>query len=292
MGSGALKAIKRAGRQGINIIGVDALLQEGAGVDLVRKGEFLATHLYPTGGSEAILLAKKILQGEPFERFTELPTAMVDSTNARVMQLQYQSMKAQDEKFLQLESLTARQLEKINQQRLVMWISVLLVIVCCVTLVLTWKFYKEKAQVNELMMAQLKTLVSQTAATVPEVAEPATEPEAEEKKEESQADVKLLNRISQIVNEHISDTNFTINTIADELRISRTQLYRRIKSMSDTNLNDLIRKTRLEHARHLLATTDKSVSEVAYEVGFSAPSYFAKCYKDYFGNSPSSHAKS
>jgi DNA-binding response regulator/sensor histidine kinase len=60
------------------------------------------------------------------------------------------------------------------------------------------------------------------------------------------------------------------------------QLYRKVKALTGHSPVEMLRKARLMRARHLLQTTDKSVSEVAYAVGFSTPSYFSKCYKEEF----------
>ena len=68
--------------------------------------------------------------------------------------------------------------------------------------------------------------------------------------------------------------------------ISRAQLYRKIKTMPGITPNDIIREARLKRADRLLETTDKSISEIAYEVGFSSPSYFTKCYREFFGRTP------
>lgn len=68
--------------------------------------------------------------------------------------------------------------------------------------------------------------------------------------------------------------------------MSRVQLYRKIKSLTGTTPVELLRKARLARGRQMLATTDRSISEIAYDTGFSAPSYFTKCFKDEYGISP------
>ena len=64
------------------------------------------------------------------------------------------------------------------------------------------------------------------------------------------------------------------------------QLYRKTKALTGYSPNEYIRNIRLKTARDLLSGTEHTVSEVAYSVGFTSPSYFAKCYKEYFGESP------
>ena len=74
--------------------------------------------------------------------------------------------------------------------------------------------------------------------------------------------------------------------IASDMHLSRVQLYRKVKALTGATPVELLRKARLTRGRQLLETTSKNISEVAYEVGFSAPSYFTKCYKDEFGTLP------
>ena len=74
--------------------------------------------------------------------------------------------------------------------------------------------------------------------------------------------------------------------IGQEIGLSRVQLYRKVKAMTGASVVELLRKARLAKAKRLLESRSKSVSEVAYEVGFSTPSYFSKCFKEEFGMLP------
>jgi AraC-like DNA-binding protein len=77
-----------------------------------------------------------------------------------------------------------------------------------------------------------------------------------------------------------------VEEIASEMNLSRVQLYRKVKALTGSSPVELMRKARLSKAYRLLLSGDKNISEVAYEVGFSAPSYFTKCFKDEFGVLP------
>ena len=70
------------------------------------------------------------------------------------------------------------------------------------------------------------------------------------------------------------------------MNLSRVQLYRKVKAVSGSSPVELLRTARLNRGYQMLLTTDKTVSEVAYAVGFTAPSYFTKCFKEEFGQSP------
>lgn len=99
-------------------------------------------------------------------------------------------------------------------------------------------------------------------------------------------DSDFYNRFVAIVDEEMSDPELTVDNIARRLGLGRTQFYRKIKSLTNYSPVELLRNMRLAKARTLLTSTDKSVSEIAYEVGFSTPAYFGKCYKDRYDETP------
>ncbi len=99
-------------------------------------------------------------------------------------------------------------------------------------------------------------------------------------------DSEFYARFCEIVEKNMSDADLSVDTIAGMLGLGRTQFYRKIKALTNYSPVELLRNMRLAKARTLLLSTDKSVSEIAYEVGFSAPAYFGKCYKDRYGETP------
>ncbi len=99
-------------------------------------------------------------------------------------------------------------------------------------------------------------------------------------------DKKFADKFRKVVQYHLSDPELNVEFISSELGLSRVQLYRKVKALTNNSPVEIIRIARLKKAERMLATTDKTVSEISYDVGFSSPSYFAKCYKDYFGSSP------
>jgi len=97
---------------------------------------------------------------------------------------------------------------------------------------------------------------------------------------------KFVEKFRAIIQNNLGNSELSVETISKEMGISRAQLYRKIKTMTGISPNDIIREARLKRADRLLETTDKSISEIAYEVGFSSPSYFTKCYREFFGRTP------
>lgn len=107
-------------------------------------------------------------------------------------------------------------------------------------------------------------------------------------KKESLGEIEQLfiNDFQSYVEEYISNSELSVDEIADHLKLSRSQLYRKIKSLTNYSPNELIRIIRLKYAKQLLNNKVRSISEVAYISGFSSPSYFTKCFKDIYGESP------
>ena len=112
---------------------------------------------------------------------------------------------------------------------------------------------------------------------------------AEQEIEESHLDDRdkqFVKQLHDIIQKNLSDSDFGVEDIGKEIGLSRVQLYRKVKAMTGSPVVDLIRKARLAKARRLLESRSMSISEVAYEVGFSAPSYFTKCFKAEYGILP------
>lgn len=99
-------------------------------------------------------------------------------------------------------------------------------------------------------------------------------------------DKQFMKQLHQIIQSNLSRSEFGVEDIGREIGLSRVQLYRKVKAMTGSSVVDLMRKARLYKAKRLLESRSMSISEVAYEVGFSAPSYFTKCFKDEYGMLP------
>lgn len=114
-----------------------------------------------------------------------------------------------------------------------------------------------------------------------------SETETDNAKAVSDIDKDFILQFKQIVQEQIADNNLSVETIGGQMGLSRVQLYRKVKSLTNYSPVELIRIIRLKKAQMLLSTEKKlTVAEVSYRVGFSSPSYFTKCYKEYFNESP------
>lgn len=100
----------------------------------------------------------------------------------------------------------------------------------------------------------------------------------------------FMERLNRYVGDHISDTDMTVDDIAAALRVSRTQLFQRIREIAGTTPNELVRSMRLKRAAELMASrNDLRVSEISYMVGFTSASYFSKCFRSQFGVLPNQY---
>lgn len=113
----------------------------------------------------------------------------------------------------------------------------------------------------------------------------------ERKENVAEIDKSFITRFRKIIEDKLIDSDLNVDEIGKSLGLSRVQLYRKIKSLTNYAPNELVRIIRLKASEQLLIKTEKSISEVAYETGFSSPSYFTKCFKEYFNESPTDFIK-
>ena len=114
-----------------------------------------------------------------------------------------------------------------------------------------------------------------------------SEPSARKNIPTSDIDDEFYNRFLEIFKAEMGHSDLNVDKIASMLGLERSQFYRKIKALTNYAPVELIRRLRLQHGRVLLTTTNKTISEIAYETGFSTPAYFTKCYRDAYGETPS-----
>ena len=99
-------------------------------------------------------------------------------------------------------------------------------------------------------------------------------------------DEKFMTQTMLIVERNISNNLLSIEDVSNEMKMSQTQFYRKIKNLTGYSASQFIRVVRLKRAAQMLSAKKYKISEVVYEVGFSSPSYFTKCFKKLYGKSP------
>lgn len=250
-----------AGR--IRFIGVDAIV----GVDAVIDGRLEASFLYPPGGDFVIGTAMKILSGEKVEKNYTLTSSIVDSTNA-------ETLKKQSDQMLDYQSRINEQRRELDSLesgyrsvRIVLILMVVLLLVLLVVAVLTFVANSRIKKRN----AELEVLANQRVESF-------TKPGADD---------LFKDRLFDIMEHSYDKSDFTIESMSGSLGMSRVHLYRKCQEIYGIAPTDLLRTFRLRKAAAMLRRGGYTVSEVAYSVGFSTPSYFTKCFKEMFGVKPS-----
>jgi CheY-like chemotaxis protein/AraC-like DNA-binding protein len=104
------------------------------------------------------------------------------------------------------------------------------------------------------------------------------------------ADERFLRKAKDIIDNHISDPGFNTESFSRYLGLSRSQLYRKLQGLADQSPGEFIRKLRLKHSLVLLDKGFDNIAQIAYQVGFSDPSYYARCFRKLYGVSPSEYA--
>lgn len=99
-------------------------------------------------------------------------------------------------------------------------------------------------------------------------------------------DDHFLNKVEQTIANHLDDEKFGVGELASEVGLSKSQTFRKVKSLTGKSISQIIKEIRLQKAAKLLLETDLHASEISYKIGFSSPSYFNKCFSKYYGITP------
>ena len=266
--------------------GIDGLPGEEGGIRLVRDSILDASYIYPTHGDKILQLAIDILDGKPFEKETMMMSALVTRDNARVLLMQNEEIMRQSNYLDQLHSRADGYLQQLGTQRIVSWMAIGVTILLVITIVLLYLYHLRKVKLQQEHV--VSALWNMERDAVPAVAEntEATDNTSTDETPSTVAESAFLVRFREVVEARLEDSEVSVDDLAAEMNLSRVQLYRKVKQITGSSPVELLRTTRLKRAYQMLLTTDKSVSEVAYAVGFTAPSYFTKCFKEEYGMVP------
>lgn len=268
--------------------GIDGLPGKNGGIQLVCDSLLDASYIYPTHGDRLIDLAVRILEGQPYEKETMLMSALVTHDNAKVLLMQSEEIMQQAERLDELHNKADGYLHELDAQRVVNWLALGIIILFLVVFVLFYLYHLRKiALQRERVMNTLWNLNPEDVHAAPADVEASVPSESEEETPESLVvSSQFITRFREVVETRLADSDVSVEDLAADLNLSRVQLYRKVKAVTGSSPVELLRTARLKRAYQLLLTTDKSVSEVAYDVGFTAPSYFTKCFKDEYGMLP------
>ena len=102
---------------------------------------------------------------------------------------------------------------------------------------------------------------------------------------------EFLEMTEKVIDKNLTNSQFSVPDLEKGVRLSRMQLYRKLKSIRGLSANEFIREFRIKKAAQLMQTTDLNITEILYEVGFTNRSYFTKCFKEFFGLAPRDYLK-
>ncbi len=115
---------------------------------------------------------------------------------------------------------------------------------------------------------------------------PAVSPETDEQSCKITVNDEFLDRLTQVVADHLADGDYSIEQMACEMNMSRSVLFKKLKAVTGMSPIEYLKAFRMKHAAQLLQTTTHSVTEVTYMVGINDPHYFSNCFKKQYGVSP------
>ena len=277
--------------------GIDGLPGKEGGIQLVRDSVLDASYIYPTHGDQLIQLAVNILAGKPYEKENLLKSALVTRANANIVQMETEETMRQTAYLDQLHEKADSYLQELATQRTVSWmlVAIIFIIIISAILIVTNMHRRHRLERQAFSMVvnvpQNETPAPDTVSAHPRQHITEVTPE-EQATMEAENDARFLERLRQYVQEKMGNSDFSVEDLAAQMGVSRVQLYRKVKAQTGRTPVDIIRLSRLNRSKVLLQTTDLSVSEIAYQVGFTAPSYFTKCFKEEFGSLPGEIRKS
>lgn len=250
----------------IPIMGVDGI---NPGLQAIVDGKINCSATYSSRGDMVIDAAARILHNEPFVRDTVLETILVDAKAA------YPMLKQDEGITRDLETLHLVQTQTESKWRQMQFDRIVLSVFSAIYFVLF------VATLSYIIVRQTKLQTEIKRDILPQLEN------MQEAIQLSRRDEAFAERLKQIVDEHIADPNLNVEYLGSMLQLSRTQLFRRVKTVAGKGPLDYIREQRLIRADQLLHTTDMTIQQVALELCFSSAGYFTKCYKEYFGHLPS-----
>ncbi len=263
-----------------HILGVDALNGVNSGVEAILEGKISASITNVAHGDVMVQVACAILHRQPYLRDTFLAPMLVDQSSTRLMMRMSQEMNNETKVIktlqTQMDSLGV-QTKSLKTVNMALVLCLIMAVLLGVAMAFLYRYrlrlHKERAQ-NAVTMARQQQQLEQISAELTRV------------KEEQSQEEKFYNNLQSIIEKRLNDPTLTMDSLSKELGMSRAQLFRRVREQLGITPLDLIRQIRLQKGQHMLQKTDLSISQIAYSVGFSSPSYFSKCYREYFGVTP------
>lgn len=286
MATGVYKAMVERNVEGqIQVVGIDGLPREG--IEYVQFGHQVGSYVYPTHGELIVKLALDILSGNTYERDNELRGMMVTPENADLMALNSKELIRQNNDMITIQDKLEAYFGLYNTQRKVLVGSFICIVLLVVAIIMIWRAYvqtrRATRQRQELNVEETLFYTNADGRRLRQVFET---PEEERPLPRSQ-DAIFAETLNQSIRESMANPNLKMDDLGAKVGLSRVQLYRKVKAITGLSPVELLRQMRLQQGYVLLTTTNKTINEIAYDVGFGTPGYFSNCFKKFFGKYPS-----
>ena len=277
--------------------GIDGLPGKEGGICQVRDSLLTASYIYPTRGDLLLQVALDILEGRPYEKEIMLTSALVTRENANVLLLESDEVMRRAHQLEFLQEKASSYLQQLNVQHIVMLLAGIVIFLLLLAILLFYLYHRNKVNMQRERVVQNLWNLELPAKNIENTKRvestegdstlgPNSTDSSDSAVEESIGPSPFITRFKEVVEKRMDDSELSVEDIAADMNLSRVQLYRKVKMLSGSSPVELLRTARLNRGYQLLLTTDKTVSEVAYAVGFSAPAYFTKCFKEVYGMLP------
>ena len=276
MATGVYKAVVEQDVEGrIKILGIDGM--PGEGLEYVKLGHQVGTYYYPTHGEKIIRLALDILTGKPYERENPLLGFVVTPDNV--------DLKQNDDLVTIHDKLEDSMVLYNTQRKVLIGSFVTIAVLVLAIIMILFALWLTKKNIRKRQNMNVEQTLFYTDASNRRLHEIFVTPTEEMPAPKSQ-DMLFAEQLNEAIRKNMSNPNLKMDDLGEEIGLSRVQLYRKVKSITGQTPVELLRQMRLQHAYALLTSTTKTVSEIAYEVGFGTPGYFSTCFKKQFGKYP------
>lgn len=285
MATGAYKAAVETGTEGkIQIFGIDGM--PGEGLDYVQLGHQLASYVYPTGGEKIVRLALDILTGKPYKRENTLEGILVVRENAWSIATTTRELMKQNKNLATIQDKLEDYLGLYSTQRKALAASLVLIVLLAVAVVAIWRAYllSQRAIRKRQALSEEETLfyTNPDSRKMRQMFETPTE----ELPAPRSQDTIFAETLNEAIRQNMSNPSLKMEDLGETVGLSRVQLYRKVKAITGLSPVELLRQMRLQQGYVLLSTTNKTVQEIAHEVGFGTPGYFSKCFRQQYGKYP------
>ena len=285
MATGVYKAVVEQNVEGrVKILGIDGMPTEG--LEYVKLGHQVGTYHYPTHGEKIIRLALDILTGKPYKRENPLLGFVVTPDNVDLVTTESIELMRQNDHMVTIHDKLESYFGLYNTQHKVLVGSFIAIILLIVAFAMMWRAYIQTCKaIRQRQTLNEEETLFYTNADSRKIRQIFETPKEEMPAPRSQ-DTIFAETLNEAIRKNMGNPNLKMDDLGDEMGLSRVQLYRKVKAITGLTPVELLRQMRLQRGYALLQSTNKTVNEIAYEVGFGTPGYFSNCFKKQFGKYP------